>query len=201
MKKLLFAVLALMMFPVAAQQFEEGVHYEVIAEQGTEKPEIKEFFSFFCGACYRFEPIAQAMAEEYPEAFEKSHVSFINYKGQGMTMNQAWALAEQLGKEKEISAAIFQRNFVQNNMMGTMEDFEAVFATNGVSKEDFNKMINSFAVRGMANKMDREAANYGVNSTPTFIVNGKYRLLPQGFSESENFVDDFIAAAGYLLEQ
>lgn len=201
MKKLLFAVLALMMFPVAAQQLEEGVHYEVIAEQGTEKPEIKEFFSFFCGACYRFEPIAQAMAEEYPEAFEKSHVSFINYKGQGMTMNQAWALAEQLGKEKEISAAIFQRNFVQNNMMGTMEDFEAVFATNGVSKEDFNKMINSFAVRGMANKMDREAANYGVNSTPTFIVNGKYRLLPQGFSESENFVDDFIAAAGYLLEQ
>lgn len=201
MKKLLFAVLALMMFPVAAQQLEEGVHYEVIAEKGTEKPEIKEFFSFFCGACYRFEPIAQAMAEEYPEAFEKSHVSFINYKGQGMTMNQAWALAEQLGKEKEISAAIFQRNFVQNNMMGTMEDFEAVFATNGVSKEDFNKMINSFAVRGMANKMDREAANYGVNSTPTFIVNGKYRLLPQGFSESENFVDDFIAAAGYLLEQ
>lgn len=201
MKKLLFAVLALMMFPVAAQQLEEGVHYEVIAEQGTQKPEIKEFFSFFCGACYRFEPIAQAMAEEYPEAFEKSHVSFINYKGQGMTMNQAWALAEQLGKEKEISAAIFQRNFVQNNMMGTMEDFEAVFATNGVSKEDFNKMINSFAVRGMANKMDREAANYGVNSTPTFIVNGKYRLLPQGFSESENFVDDFIAAAGYLLEQ
>lgn len=173
----------------------------MIAEQGTQKPEIKEFFSFFCGACYRFEPIAQAMAEEYPEAFEKSHVSFINYKGQGMTMNQAWALAEQLGKEKEISAAIFQRNFVQNNMMGTMEDFEAVFATNGVSKEDFNKMINSFAVRGMANKMDREAANYGVNSTPTFIVNGKYRLLPQGFSESENFVDDFIAAAGYLLEQ
>ncbi|CAB0150927.1 Thiol:disulfide interchange protein DsbA [Pseudidiomarina piscicola] len=201
MKKMLFAVLALMMFPVAAQQFEEGVHYEVIAEQGTEQPEIKEFFSFFCGACYRFEPIAQAMSDQYPDAFDKSHVSFINYKDQGMMMNQAWALAEQLDKDKEIAAAIFQRNFVQNNMMGSMEDFEAVFATNGVSSEDFNKMINSFAVRGMANKMDREAANYGVNSTPTFIVNGKYRLLPQGFSESENFVDDFIAAAGYLLEK
>ncbi len=201
MKKMLFAVLALMMFPAAAQQFEEGVHYEVIAEQGTEKPEIKEFFSFFCGACYRFEPIAQAMSDQYPDAFDKSHVSFINYKDQGMMMNQAWALAEQLDKDKEIAAAIFQRNFVQGNMIGSMEDFEAVFVTNGVSSEDFNKMINSFAVRGMANKMDREAANYGVNATPTFIVNGKYRLLPQGFSESENFVDDFIAAAGYLLEQ
>ncbi|RUO58966.1 thiol:disulfide interchange protein DsbA/DsbL [Pseudidiomarina insulisalsae] len=201
MKKLLFAVLALMVFPVAAQQFEEGVHYEVIAEQGTDEPEIKEFFSFFCGACYRFEPIAQAMAEKYPNAFEKSHVSFINYKGQGMMMNQAWALAQQLDKEKEISAAIFQRNFAQGNMIGSEEDFAAIFATNGVAKDDFKKMINSFAVRGMANKMDREASNYGVNSTPTFIVNGKYKLIPQGFSESQNFADDFIAAAGYLLEK
>ncbi|WP_258807922.1 thiol:disulfide interchange protein DsbA/DsbL [Pseudidiomarina sp. CB1] len=201
MKKLLFAVLALMLFPAAAQQFEEGVHYEVIAEQGTEEPIITEYFSFFCGACYRFEPIAQAMAEKYPEAFEKSHVSFINYKGQGMMMNQAWALAQRLNKEKEISAAIFQRNFAQGNMIGSKEDFEAIFATNGVEKEDFNKMINSFGVRGMANKMDREASNFGVNSTPTFIVNGKYKLIPQGFSESQNFADDFIAAAGYLLEK
>ncbi|RUO56866.1 thiol:disulfide interchange protein DsbA/DsbL [Pseudidiomarina homiensis] len=201
MKKLLFAVLALMLFPAAAQQFEEGVHYEVIAEQGTEEPIITEYFSFFCGACYRFEPIAQAMAEKYPQAFEKSHVSFINYKGQGMMMNQAWALAQRLDKEKEISAAIFQRNFAQGNMIGSKEDFEAIFATNGVEKADFNKMINSFGVRGMANKMDREASNYGVNSTPTFIVNGKYKLIPQGFSESQNFADDFIAAAGYLLEK
>lgn len=201
MKKLLFAVLALMMFPATAQQFEEGVHYEVIAEQGTEEPTITEYFSFFCGACYRFEPIAQAMGEKYPEAFEKSHVSFINYKGQGMMMNQAWALAQRLGKEKEIAAAIFQRNFAQNNMIGSKEDFEAIFATNGVDKADFDKMINSFGVRGMANKMDREASNYGVNSTPTFIINGKYKLIPQGFSESQNFADDFIAAAGYLLEK
>ena len=201
MKKLLFAVLALMMFPATAQQFEEGVHYEVIAEQGTEEPTITEYFSFFCGACYRFEPIAQAMDEKYPEAFEKSHVSFINYKGQGMMMNQAWALAQRLGKEKEIAAAIFQRNFAQGNMIGSKEDFEAIFATNGVDKADFDKMINSFGVRGMANKMDREASNYGVNSTPTFIINGKYKLIPQGFSESQNFADDFIAAAGYLLEK
>ena len=201
MKKLLFAVLALMMLPATAQQFEEGVHYEVIAEQGTEEPTITEYFSFFCGACYRFEPIAQAMDEKYPAAFEKSHVSFINYKGQGMMMNQAWALAQRLGKEKEIAAAIFQRNFAQNNMIGSKEDFEAIFATNGVDKADFDKMINSFGVRGMANKMDREASNYGVNSTPTFIINGKYKLIPQGFSESQNFADDFIAAAGYLLEK
>ncbi|WP_411359660.1 thiol:disulfide interchange protein DsbA/DsbL [Pseudidiomarina salilacus] len=201
MKKWLFALAALMMFPVAAQQFEEGVHYEVIAEEGTDKPQITEFFSFYCGACYRFEPIAQAMAEQYPEAFEKQHVSFINYKGQGPMMNQAWALAQQLDKEKEISAAIFQRNFAQGNMIGSMEDFAAIFATNGVAEEDFKKMINSFAVRGMANKMDREASNYGVNSTPTFIINGKYRLLPQGFADSSNFADDFIAAAGYLLEK
>ncbi|MBY6064295.1 thiol:disulfide interchange protein DsbA/DsbL [Pseudidiomarina sediminum] len=202
MKKLLLAVLALMMFPVAAQQFKEGVHYEVIAEQATEQPEIREFFSFYCGACFRYEPIAGALANQYPDAFTKTHVSFINYKEQGMMMNQAWALAQQLGKEKEIAAAIFDRNFVQRAMIGSTEDFAAVFEIHGgVEKDKFEKMVNSFSVRGMANKMDRDAANYGVSSTPTFIINGKYKLLPQGFRDSNNFMDDFIAAAGYLLEK
>ena len=30
-----------------AQDFEEGVHYEVIADEATSKPEITEFFSFY----------------------------------------------------------------------------------------------------------------------------------------------------------
>ena len=41
---LLFAVMALIMWPAAAQDFKEGVHYEVIAETATAKPEAIEFF-------------------------------------------------------------------------------------------------------------------------------------------------------------
>ncbi|MDX1706816.1 thiol:disulfide interchange protein DsbA/DsbL [Pseudidiomarina sp.] len=201
MKKLFFAVLALVMWPAAAQQFEEGVHYEVIAETATEKPEIREYFSFLCSACYRFEPVAKALATEYPEAFVKNHVSFINYKGMGISLSRAYLVARQLNKDAEISDAIFKRNFIDNNMIGSKEDLQDIFAAHGIPPEELDKAMNSFSVRGMANKMDRNASNLSVNATPTFIVNGKYKMNPAGFRDSQDFIGEFVELAGYLLEQ
>lgn len=201
MKKLLFAVLALMMWPAAAQQFEEGVHYEVIAETASTKPQIQEFFSYFCVHCYRFEAIAKAVEAAYPEQFDKEHVSFINYKGMGIAMSRAYVVAKQTGKEADFSRLVFARNFVDNNMISSKEDLHEVFAALGMSADEADKAMNSFAVRGMANKMDRDAGALRVNATPTFIVNGKYKILPQGLQNSEDFSADFVKLAGFLLEQ
>lgn len=195
------AAFVVFMMPVQAQDFKEGVHYEVIADEATAEPEIKEFFSFYCVHCFRFEPIAKQMAAEHGDAFEKAHVSFIDPRGMGTTMSRAYAAAKMLKKEDEITAAIFDYNFNQQNMLLSKDDVRNVFVTNGVSGSDFDKAMASFSVRGMANKFDREATKYGVNATPTFIVNGKYRLLPAGFEGSNDFINDFVDAAGYLLKQ
>ena len=185
-----------------AQDFEEGVHYEVIADEATSKPEITEFFSFYCVHCYRFEPIAKEMKSEYPEAFKKAHVSFISPRGNvSETMTQAFVVAQKLDKEEELSAAIFDYNFNKNNMLTSKQDIRNVFVVNGVSGDEFDKAIASFSVRAAAAKMDRRASNLGVNATPTFIVNGKYQMLPQGFRDSDNFLEDFSNLAGYLLEK
>lgn len=185
-----------------AQNFEEGVHYEVIADEATSKPEITEFFSFYCVHCYRFEPIATEMKSEYPDAFKKAHVSFISPRGNvGETMTQAFVVAQKLNKEEEIAAAIFDYNFNKNSMLTSKEDIRNVFIVNDVSGDEFDKAMASFTVRAAASKMDRRASNLGVNSTPTFIVNGKYKMLPQGFRDSDNFQEDFSDLAGYLLEK
>ena len=56
MKAFFKAALLALALPVVAiaNQFEEGVHYEVIADEATADPEIKEFFSFYCVHCFRF---------------------------------------------------------------------------------------------------------------------------------------------------
>lgn len=197
----LLAVFAVAAAPVNAQEFEEGVHYEVIADQGTSEPEVMEFFSFYCVHCYRFEPIAQQMKARFGEAFDKAHVSFINPQNMGSTMSRAFAAAKMLEVESQVSSAIFDKNFNQQDMLLSKDALRDIFVTYGVSGADFDKAMASFSVRGMANKYDREASKYGVNATPTFIVNGKYKLLPQGFSDSEDFITDFVAATGYLLEK
>lgn len=185
-----------------AQQFEEGVHFEVVAENATSKPEIVEFFSFYCVHCYRFEPIAKALKQAHPDAFEKAHVSFISPRGDvGETMTQAFAAAQKLDVESKITNAIFDYNFNKNSMLTSKQDIRNVFIVNGVAGDEFDKALGSFAVRAAAGKMDRRASNLGVNATPTFIVNGKYKMLPQGFRDSDDFVADFTALAGYLLER
>ena len=205
MKKWLIGFAGALMFATGfaqAQDFEEGVHYEVIADEATSKPEITEFFSFYCVHCYRFEPIAKEMKSAYPDAFKKAHVSFISPRGNvGETMTQAFVVAQKLDKEEELAAAIFDYNFNKNSMLTSKEDIRNVFIVNDVSGDEFDKAMASFSVRAAAAKMDRRASNLGVNATPTFIVNGKYQMLPQGFRDSDNFLEDFSELAGYLLEK
>ncbi|WP_286825177.1 thiol:disulfide interchange protein DsbA/DsbL, partial [Idiomarina sp. UBA1919] len=151
---------------------------------------------------YRFEPIAKELKSEYPDAFKKAHVSFISPRGNvGETMTQAFVVAQKLNKEEEIAAAIFDYNFNKNSMLTSKQDIRNVFIVNGVSGDEFDKAMASFTVRAAASKMDRRASNLGVNATPTFIVNGKYKMLPQGFRDSDNFQEDFSDLAGYLLEK
>ena len=51
MIKLVKAGLLAVLLPLAATSFaatyEEGVHYDVVSDRATRKPEVKEFFSFY----------------------------------------------------------------------------------------------------------------------------------------------------------
>ena len=192
----------LLVFGAYAQDFEEGVHYEVIADEATSKPEIVEFFSFYCVHCYRFEPIAESIKQEHPKQFKKSHVSFISPRGDvGETMTKAFVAAQKLDVEDKVSAAIFDYNFVKENMLTSKQDIRNAFVVNDVAGEEFDKAMASFSVRAAASKMDRRASELGIDATPTFIVNGKYKMLPQGFRDSDDFAADFTALASYLVEK
>jgi thiol:disulfide interchange protein DsbA len=63
-----------------AKEFSENRHYEVLDNPASKTPEIIEYFSFYCMACYRFEPIAKELAAAFPEAFKKSHTSGLSPK-------------------------------------------------------------------------------------------------------------------------
>ena len=65
MKKI-FTLLAACFFTlsVSAQTLKEGVHHEVISETATQKPEVREFFSYYCPHCLKFEPLAKRLSEK-----------------------------------------------------------------------------------------------------------------------------------------
>ncbi|RUO80918.1 disulfide isomerase [Idiomarina tyrosinivorans] len=193
-------VLTTMLGTAQAQQFEEGKHFEVIADNPTDKPVVQEYFSLYCVHCYQFEPIAEEIAKTFPEKFEKIHVSMINPTGDmGQTMSRAYVAAEKLGIARKFIDTVFDYHFKKRTMLTSKEDIRNVFIVNGISGDEFDKAIASFSVRATASQNDRMAMNYDVSATPTFIVNGKYKLLPTGFRDSEDFSGDFIKLIKYLL--
>ena len=187
---------------IQAKEFYENEHYEVLDGPVSKAPEVIEYFSFYCIACYRFEPIAKELASTYPSAFKKSHTSGLSPKpGMGKKMTQAYALALMLNKEQALSESIFKQQFGQRQSIDTQDKLKDIFVQAGVSEKDFERGYNSFSVKARARQMDKDARDKNITGTPTLIVNGKYKILINGFRDSDDLIGDLKLAIGQLMKK
>ena len=212
MKKFLFAIIALLSLPisVSAAQFEKGVHYDVLPRQATDKPEVIEFFSFYCGHCYKFEPLMEEVEKNLKQGvvFKRNHVDFLYYVDRvsrkrhpetGKITSQGYAAAQVLNVAPALTEEIFKRHFLENNQIKSSADLKEAFKAVGVKVADFDKAYNSFPVNSITSRMRQESDKYGITGTPSVIVNGKYKVKPTGLSNSKDFVKDYVALVNYLV--
>lgn len=211
MKKLLSFVFALCLVPAALAvggPYEEGKHYEVIAEQGTAKPEVKEFFSFYCPHCFAFDPIVKSLEKSLPQGtvFKKYHVDFMGQASQEIQagLTQAMILAKAKGKGDEVSKAIFEHIHVKHQPFASAADIKAVVVAAGLDATVYDKEINNFVVKSQTKLMQKSQADSSkakvLDSVPTFIVNGKYKIINRGLDQA-NTEQDFKALVQHLLNK
>ena len=79
--------------------------------------------------------------------------------------------------------------------MPSIEDVGKAFAKFGVKAEDFVATANSFAINTKMKRADAMLKAYGVDSTPTLVVNGKYRLT----AASAGGLDQVAPLVNYLI--
>jgi thiol:disulfide interchange protein DsbA len=179
------AVLALLLPVVAfANQYKEGLHYEVISERATKSPEITEFFSFYCPACNNMESVVTALKPLLNEdiKFKKTHVNFMGgYSEENQNMlSQALVTAEAMPEKDKLIAGIFNHIHGERKRINEVADVKDIFVAQGVDTTKFEKYYKSYGIRTKAAKMAKEQSNYqgkgALRSVPTFIVNGKYKL-------------------------
>jgi len=174
---------------VSAVELKEGVHYEVISTTATATPEVKEFFSYYCPHCHNFEPLADNLkkaAETDNFKFVKSHVDFLRAAGPDIQLMLTKALVtSELLNVPQVSKAIFEYIHVQRGVFTKEKDIRNIFLIHNVDGEKFDKAFNSFAVKAAAGKMKKEQDSLSrrkvLTGVPTFIVNGKYKILNSGF--------------------
>ena len=184
----------------SAVQYEEGKHYETIDARASKKPEVKEFFSFYCPHCNNFEPVVKELKTLLKDGvkFKKSHVDFSGPRDPEIQtiLAQGYATANVLPQKDALVAAVFNHIHGKRARINELADMKDIFVSQGVSAEDFDKYYNSFSVRTMASKMKRDQEYYqqkgALKGVPTFIVNGKYRVIlgaDSGISDAKSMAD------------
>lgn len=199
MKKFALLLVMALLVPLQAcaadDKWKEGTHYTVLDEPATEKPEILEFFSFWCPHCYQFEPLVKDIKEKISDEtrFNKIHVNFMGFTSADIQddATRAMMIARAIKQEDELNSAIFDYIHKQRASVTGMKDLRNIFVVNGVDNAEFDKMASSFGVNNMLKKNNKTLEQYRqyVRGVPNFIVNGRYQAQFTSDMSKDDIVD------------
>jgi len=173
------------------QPFEAYGHYvAVVPAQPTQDPakvEVLELFWYGCPHCFHFEPYLKDWSAHKPE-----YVNFIRmpavFRDSWLPGARAYYTAQLLGVLDKVHGAIFDAMHVRHLPMSTKEEFMDLFASKGVSKEDFAKAWDSFTVQARVRRATMMTREYGITGVPSVIINGKYRASGSSAGSFENLI-------------
>lgn len=143
------------------------------------KVKIIEFLKFNCPYCYRLHTNMPQVLEKYGDNVTITYVPIV-WPGESTKSIEAYIIAEQMGKGKEMQDALFKEaaaeGLTNGNenliMMNSVPTLERVATSIGLGA-DFNAKLEGNDAMGAA-LVNLEFMNkYGVDSTPTIFVNGK----------------------------
>jgi thiol:disulfide interchange protein DsbA len=185
LKKIQLSIL-LFCFPLFAMaaDFTDGKHYQTLTTDKSSSSKVTEFFSFYCPHCFKFEPIAKALADNLPEGavFEKSHVNFLGGLPAQVQSNLSYAyiIAKSVGKGDEIAAKLFDSIHVKKVSLDNITDLKTLLEVNGITGAQFDAALSTLPIiskeAAMQAAQERFSKAGALKGVPTFIVNDKYKI-------------------------
>jgi thiol:disulfide interchange protein DsbA len=216
MKRLLLAFVALFtVATVQAQtQWQAGRHYTLIPVQRTQVPpgkiEVLEVFSYGCPACNTFRPAIKEMQAKLPRNAQIAYLpASWNTAENWPTFQRAYITAQQLGVADKAHEAMYDAIWTHGQLavldrntgrplrkLPSMEDVAKFYEkTTGVKAADFVAASRSFTVDTKIRQAESQIKAMGVASTPTMVVNGKYRVN----TENLRTMDEIIGVISFLV--
>jgi protein dithiol oxidoreductase (disulfide-forming) len=180
--------------------YTEGKDYfPITPAQPTTSPgkiEVIEVFGYPCIHCAHAAPVIAKWEKTLP-----ADVRFVLmpavFGGVWEAYGRVYFAAETMGVVPKTHAALFEAIHTQKRAMNNFDDIAAFYAEHGVDKAQFLATLQSFPVNAKIADSQRQVTAYGVQGTPTMIVNGKYRVVaPTGNESFEKMLQvvDFLVA-------
>lgn len=191
-------------FAAAAEspKWEMGKHYAVIdppvATSTGDKIEVLEVFSYACPHCAHFQPYADKLKESLPKNAEFTLMP-ADFQPRWVVLAQGFYTAKAMGLVEQTHQGMFDAIYRDNVPMNSPEEVADFYAENGADKQVFLSTAQSFVVQGQLEQIRRREMAYGVDSTPTLIIDGKYRISAD--SAAGVGFDQMVEIAQYLVAQ
>lgn len=163
---------------------------------GTDKIEVVEAFSYGCPACNAYHPTMNELVKELPSNAVVAFLpaSFMPQEN-WPTLQRAYLTAQALGVAEKANDAMYEAVWNTHELsseasggglkpkeaLPTIEDMAKIYAKFGVDPKEFVATANSFTINTKMSRADELMKAYGVQGTPTLIIDGKYRVEPLQF--------------------
>jgi protein dithiol oxidoreductase (disulfide-forming) len=176
----------------------EGKNYFTIEPaQPTGIPDkivVIEAFSYACPACFQFHSTADQLAQSLPAGAVMTYLPVSFRPDENFPLFQrAYYAAKAMGVADKTYDAMFDAIWKSGELASddlatgrpkpqsawpTIEDVAKFYAKYGIDPKQFVAVANSFSINTQMKRADDMVKAYGVEATPTIIVNGKYRFTP-----------------------
>lgn len=140
--------------------------------------EVLEVFSYACIHCAHFQPYADQIAAGLPDYAEYVYMPAI-FNPTWEPFARAYYTAQSLGVLDKTHAALFDALHKERRPMRSIEDLATFYAKYGIDPDRFIEASGSFEVESKLARSRDMVPKYGVDGTPSIIVNGKYRITGQ----------------------
>jgi protein dithiol oxidoreductase (disulfide-forming) len=151
--------------------------YQRVSDAG--KVEVVEVFSYACVHCAEFSPYADALRKSLPPGVVFKLVP-APFNDTWVPFARAYYAAKKMGVLEQTHDAIFKAKFDEQYPINSPDEIANFYASQGVDKAKFVSIENSPEVDAQIKKDLALIQSWGVDGTPTIVVDGKYRTANVG---------------------
>jgi thiol:disulfide interchange protein DsbA len=188
-----FSLLAQTGAPSASSAYQSGLHYTEItpafATDNKEQVVVYEFFGYMCPHCANFQPYMDSWNDKKPDNVTLVRVPVVFNPGWDVYA-KAFYTAEAMGILEQSHQAMFDALHKQRKRMNSLEEVAAWYADElGVDKDEFLSTAKSFMIDSKMRQSNNMMRKMDIRSTPTLVVNGKYKLNGKAVGGASGLVD------------
>ncbi|MRV73265.1 thioredoxin domain-containing protein [Duganella sp. FT92W] len=142
------------------------------------KIEVLEFFAYWCPHCNAFEPL---LADWVKKQGDNVVLRRIHVPKSDLTLPQQklFFTLEAMGAAEQNQAKVFYAMHVQRERFTKDEQVFDWVAKNGFDRKKFIATYRSLPVQNRVKQADKAMTDYGIDTWPTVVIDGRYKTSPQ----------------------